>query len=223
MEVTQTQRFAALGSRYYGVLLAIMAVVVVLSGIGAVKGVQFGPILTDGGFFLFPIAYILGDVLSEVYGFAAARKAILTTFAMSAFASVCYWIIIILPSFDDNFGRQKQEALETVLGPVPQLVAGSLLAFLAGQLINSQIVVRLKARQGEQRLWLRLLGSSGLGQFVDTFIFCVIAAPVIGITSVAGFLNYFLVGFFYKVILQYALIPITSMFIGWVKRHEPSY
>ncbi|MCW1249723.1 queuosine precursor transporter [Acaricomes phytoseiuli] len=223
MNTKTTPRFAELGSRYYGVLLATMAVIVVLSGIGAAKGVQFGPIITDGGFFLFPFAYILGDVISEVYGFKAARKAILTSFAMSAFASVCYWIIIILPGFDDEFGREKQAALETVLGPVPQLVLGSLLAFLAGQLINSQIVVRLKARQGERRLWLRLLGSSGLGQFVDTLIFCAVAAPVIGITGAPDFLNYLIVGFVYKVTLQYALIPVTAVFIGWIKRREPGY
>jgi len=216
-------QYAAVGSRYFGILLAIMGTIVILSGIGAVKGVQFGPIITDGGFFLFPFAYILGDVISEVYGFKMARKAVFTCFGLSIFASLCYWVIIMLPGFDDDFGRAKQAALEGVLGPVPLLVAGSLLAFLAGQLLNSFIMVRLKARQGERRLWVRLLGSSGAGEFVDTLIFCAVAAPIIGITDFGGLVNYTLVGFVYKVSLQYLLVPVTAMVIGWIKKREPSY
>lgn len=218
-----TVQYAALGSRYFGVLLAVMGTIVILSGIGAVKGVQFGPIITDGGFFLFPFAYILGDVISEVYGFKVARKAVFTCFGLSIFASLCYWIIIILPGFNDDFGREKQAALEGALGPVPQLVAGSLLAFTAGQLLNSFILVRLKARQGERRLWVRLLGSSGAGQFVDTVIFCAVAAPIIGITDFGGLVNYTLVGFGYKIALQYLLVPVTAVVIGWIKKREPSY
>lgn len=216
-------RYAAIGSRYFGILLAIMGGIVILSGIGAVKGVQFGQIITDGGFFLFPFAYILGDVISEVYGFKAARKAVYTCFALSIFASLCYWIIIILPGFEDDFGHQKQAALESLLGPVPQLVAGSLIAFLAGQLLNSFIMSRFKARQGERRLWVRLLGSSGAGEFVDTLIFCAVAAPIIGITDFGGLVNYTVVGFVYKVALQYLLVPVTALVIGWIKKREPSY
>ncbi|GAC1378864.1 MAG: hypothetical protein NVSMB43_20660 [Pseudarthrobacter sp.] len=109
--------FAAIGSPYLGIMLAFMAVVLILSNIGASKGVVIGPIVTDGGFFLFPLAYILGDVISEVYGFKVARKAIFTTFALSVFASICYWVIIALPGFDDEFGASKQAAPERGLGP----------------------------------------------------------------------------------------------------------
>lgn len=215
--------FAAVGSPYFGILLACMAVIVILSNIGASKGVQFGPIVTDGGFFLFPFAYILGDVISEIYGFKVNRKAILTTFALSIFASLCYWIIIVLPGFTDDYGVAKQQALQDALGPVPQIVLASLLAFLAGQTVNSLIMVRLKARHGERKLWVRLMGSSGAGEFLDTLIFCAVAAPVIGIVGFGMFTNYVLVGFLYKVGVQYALIPVTSAAIGWFKRHEPSY
>ncbi|MGO4454577.1 queuosine precursor transporter [Arthrobacter sp. RAF14] len=215
--------YASIGSPFFGILLAIMAVIVILSNIGASKGVVIGPIVTDGGFFLFPLAYVLGDVISEVYGFKVARKAIITTFAISVFASLSYWVIIALPGFDDDYGHAKQAALEGALGPVPQIVLASLLAFLAGQTINSWILVRMKARSGEKTLWARLMGSSGVGEFVDTLIFCSIAAPVIGIADAPTFINYVLVGFLYKTLVEYALVPVTTLVIRWIKRREPSY
>ncbi|WFR84505.1 queuosine precursor transporter [Arthrobacter sp. Y-9] len=215
--------YASIGSPFFGILLAIMAVIVILSNIGASKGVVIGPIVTDGGFFLFPLAYVLGDVISEVYGFKVARKAIITTFAISVFASLSYWVIIALPGFDDDYGRAKQAALEGALGPVPQIVLASLVAFLAGQTINSWILVKMKARTGEKTLWARLMGSSGVGEFVDTLIFCSIAAPVIGIADAPTFINYVLVGFLYKTLVEYALVPVTALVIRAIKRREPSY
>ncbi|WP_311214116.1 MULTISPECIES: queuosine precursor transporter [unclassified Arthrobacter] len=216
-------RFASIGSPYFGIMLAIMAVVLILSNIGASKGVVFGPIITDGGFFLFPIAYILGDVMSEVYGFKVARKAIITSFALSVFASLCYWIIIVLPGFSDEYGTSKQAAIEGALGPVPQIVLASLLAFLAGQTINSWILVRMKALTGEKSLWARLMGSSVVGELVDTLIFCSIAASVIGITDFGSFLNYALAGFVYKTAVEFLFVPVTVLVVGWIKKREPSY
>lgn len=222
-EAAAPPKFASIGSPYFGIMLAVMAVVLILSNIGASKGVEIGPIVTDGGFFLFPLAYILGDVISEVYGFKVARKAIVTSFALSVFASLCYWIIIVLPGFDDEYGAAKQSALEGALGPVPQIVLASMLAFLAGQTINSWILVKMKARTGENSLWARLMGSSGVGELVDTLIFCSIAASVIGITDAAMFVNYVLVGFLYKTLVEFAFMPLTTLAIGWVKKREPSY
>ncbi|MFF1828361.1 queuosine precursor transporter [Paenarthrobacter sp. NPDC058040] len=216
-------RFASIGSPYFGIMLAVMAVVLILSNIGASKGVVLGPIITDGGFFLFPLAYILGDVMSEVYGFKVARKAIITSFALSVFASLCYWVIIILPGFNDDYGTAKQAAIEGALGPVPQIVLASLLAFLAGQTINSWILVKMKERTGEKTLWARLMGSSVVGEFVDTLIFCSIAASVIGISDVGSFVNYVLVGFVYKTAVEFLFVPITVLVVGWIKKREPSY
>lgn len=216
-------RFASIGSPYFGMMLAAMAVVLILSNIGAAKGVVIGPIVTDGGFFLFPLAYILGDVVSEVYGFRVARRAIVTTFALSVFASLCYWVIIMLPGFDDEFGASKQAALEGALGPVPLIVLASLLGFLVGQTLNSWVLVRMKERFGEQRLWARLMGSTGVGEFADTLIFCSIAATVIGIGDLATFVNYVVAGFVYKTLVEFLFVPVTTAVIGVVKRREPSY
>jgi uncharacterized integral membrane protein (TIGR00697 family) len=216
-------KFASVGSPYFGIMLAVMAVVLILSNIGASKGVALGPIVTDGGFFLFPLAYILGDVISEVYGFKVARKAIVATFALSVFASLCYWVIIALPGFHDDFGTAKQAALEGAIGPIPQIVLASLLAFFAGQTINSWILVRMKARAGEKSLWARIMGSSVAGEFADTLIFCSIAASVIGISDFGMFANYVLVGFLYKTLVEFLFVPVTALAIGWIKKREPSY
>lgn len=212
--------FASAGSPYFSAVLALMAVVVILSNIGATKGVTFGPIITDGGFFLFPLAYILGDVVSEVYGFKAARRSIIITFLLAAFASFCFWVVIELPAADWYTG---QAALEQTLGPVWQIVAASLCGFLVGQTLNSYVLVRMKDRFGEKGLVGRLMGSTGVGEFADTLIFCSIAASVIGISTVPDFVNYVLVGFVYKTAVEFLFVPITTLVIRWFKRREPTY
>ena len=212
--------FARRPRTYFDVILAAYCVILVLSNIGATKGVQFGPVITDGGFFLFPLAYVLGDVVSEVYGFRAARKAIITSFVFGAFSSLVFWIVIILPpaSFYEN-----QSAFETVLGPVPLIVAGSLLGYLVGQLLNAYVMVKVKERTKEKHLWARLISSTLVGELVDTVIFCSIAAPIIGIDSWSAFFNYVLVGYVYKVLVEVVIMPVTYAVIGWIKRREPGY
>lgn len=217
---TTTPAFARTGSQIFTILVAAMAVVIVLSNIGATKGVTFGPIITDGGFFLFPLAYIIGDILAEVFGFKGARLATLISFGASAFASVTFWIVISLPAASWYDG---QEALERTLGPVWQIVVASLLAFLAGQLLNAWILVRLKNRLGERHLVIRLLGSTVAGVAVDTLIFCSIAASVIGISGTGDFLNYLFVGIVYKVGVEIAVVPLTVATIRVIKRHEKTY
>ena len=212
--------FAAAGSPYFSTVLALMAVVVILSNIGAAKGVTFGPIVTDGGFFLFPLAYILGDVISEVYGFKVARRAIITTFVLAAFSTLCFWIMIMLPAAEWYDG---QEALERTLGPVWLIVLASLLGFLVGQTLNSLVLVKMKERFGERGLVGRLMGSTGVGEFADTLIFCSIAASVIGIADAPTFINYVVVGFLYKTAVEFAFVPVTAFVIRWFKRREPSY
>lgn len=215
--------YATIGSGNYAVLVALMAVVVVLSNIGGSKGVIFGPVITDGGFFLFPLAYICGDIITEIYGAKAARRAIFTGFAASVLAVATYAIIIILPGFDDEYGVAKQGALEVALGPVWQIVLASVLGFLAGQNINTLIMSLGKKRRGERGLFARMTSSTGAGELVDTIVFCTIAATAIGITTVGQWANYTFFGFLYKTLLQYALMPVTAYIIGRIKRHEPTY
>ena len=226
---TPAPAFASRGSSHYDIILTIMCVVIVISNIGATKGVVLGPIfgdfsiVTDGGFFLFPLAYILGDVISEVYGFKAARRAIFTGFAVAVAAVLCFAVIIALPGFDDDYGQSKQAALEIALGPVWQIVAASVLGFLAGQTLNSWVLVKMKERFRERALIGRLMASTGVGEFADTLIFCVIAAPVIGITDAGAFINYVIFGFVYKTLVEFLFVPVTAVVIKAIKKREPSY
>ena len=221
--------FASRGSSHYDLILTLMCVVIVISNIGATKGVVLGPIfgdfsiVTDGGFFLFPLAYILGDVISEVYGFKAARRAIFTGFAVAALAAVSFAVIIALPGFDDDYGQAKQAAFELALGPVWQIVAASLLGFLAGQTLNSWVLVKMKERFRERALIGRLMASTGVGEFADTLIFCAIAAPIIGITDAGAFINYVIFGFVYKTLIEFLFVPVTAVVIKAIKKREPSY
>lgn len=202
---------------YFDLLLAASCVILILSNIGATKGVAFGPILTDGGFFLFPLAYVLGDVISEIYGFAKARRAIIASFIAAAAAAASFWLLIALPGADFY---ENQDALQAVLGPVPLILAGSLLGYLTGQLLNAWVLVKIKEATGGRHLWGRLLGSTLVGELADTLIFCTIAAPIIGISSFSDFLNYVLVGYIYKCAVELLLLPVTYPLIGWFRRNE---
>ncbi len=225
-------RFASRGSSYYDVILALFCVVLVVSNIAATKGIEFDvgswsigsvqilPIITDGGAFLFPLAYILGDVISEVYGFKAARRAVFTGFAMALLAAGTFWVVVQAPaaSFYEN-----QAAFEAVAGPVGQIVAASVIGYVVGQLVNSYVLVRMKQRSAERGLWTRLIGSSGLGEAADTLLFCAIAAGAIGITDMGQFWNYFVVGFIYKVGVEVIVSPLTMAVIALIKRRESTY
>lgn len=201
----------------FDLFVAATAVILVLSNIGATKGVQIGPIITDGGFFLFPLAYVVGDVVSEVWGFRAARRSTLTAFAAGAFASLCFWIIIALPAAPFYEG---QEAFAQTLGPVPLIVLASLLGFLVGQLLNAYVLVKVKQRTRERHLWARLMASTLVGELVDTIIFCAIAAPVIGIETPGQFLNYVLVGYVWKCLIEVVMLPVTYAVVARVKKIE---
>ncbi|MDN5701415.1 MAG: queuosine precursor transporter [Micrococcales bacterium] len=201
----------------FDLFVGATAVILVLSNIGATKGVQIGPIITDGGFFLFPLAYVVGDVVSEVWGFRAARRSTLMAFAAGAFASLCFWIIIALPAAPFYEG---QEAFAQTLGPVPLIVLASLLGFLVGQLLNAYVLVKVKQRTRERHLWARLMASTLVGELVDTIIFCAIAAPVIGIETPGQFLNYVLVGYVWKCLIEVVMLPVTYAVVARVKKIE---
>jgi uncharacterized integral membrane protein (TIGR00697 family) len=200
---------------YYPIIAAIFCALLLISNIGATKFIDFGPIKTDGGAFLFPLTYILGDVMTEVYGYRAARRIIFTGFGIGILAGLTFWLIQISPA---AASWQNQAAFESILGFVPQIVAASVVAFLLGQLSNSWTLVWIKRRTQGNKLWARLIGSTIVGEFVDTFIFTLIAS--LGRLNFEEFLNYLATGYVYKTLFEVILLPITYQVIAFVKRHE---
>jgi uncharacterized integral membrane protein (TIGR00697 family) len=211
--------YAVTGTSLYPYIVAIFVGLLLLSNIGATKFIALGPLTFDGGAILFPLTYVIGDILSEVYGLKAARRAILLGFAMSILAALTFWLIQIAPGADF---WENQEAFESVLGFVPAIVLASILGFLVGQFLNAYVLVRNKERTKERLLWVRLMSSTVVGEFADTFVFCTIYGIAFGLT-LGDFWNYLIVGFTYKVAVEALLLPVTYRVIHVVKRREPTY
>jgi uncharacterized integral membrane protein (TIGR00697 family) len=216
----QRASFAQVGSAYYPILVAAFTALVIISNVTATKGVEFGPIITDGGFIVFPLTYVIGDVLSEVYGFKAARKAILLGFAMNALAALAFWVTIYLPAADFY---ANQPHFENVVQAYTQLIVAGMAGFLVGQTLNAWLVVKIKERTKEKHLWARLIGSTFVGQLGDTLVFCAIAAGAIGISSWRDFVVYTALGWFYKTMIEVVMLPVTYRVIATLKRREPTY
>ncbi|RDI65816.1 queuosine precursor transporter [Nocardia pseudobrasiliensis] len=225
--------FARAAGGPFTLIVTLFTATLMISNICATKGVQFFrgehlslgpiellPITTDAAFFLFPLAYVIGDILSEVYGFRAARRTIYYGFGMLALMVVCFWIAIGLPAADfyDN-----QDAFRTVVGTTPQLVAAGLAGYVIGQFLNSMTLVLIKERTKEKHLWARLLGSTVAGEFGDTLVFCSIAATAIGINTWGAFFNYVIVGFVWKTSVEVFILPISYRCIAYLKKRETSY
>lgn len=218
MSRSHQPHFAQVPASLYPGIVAVFVALLLISNIGAVKLIEFGPFITDGGAFLFPLVYIVGDVLAEVYGWKAARRAIVVAFSMSALAAATFWLVQISPPAQ---AWENQAAFEAVLGFVPRIVLASILGFLVGQLLNAYVLVWIKRRTQEGKLWARLLGSTVVGEFADTLVFCTIA--FYGVITGGDFITYVIVGFTYKTAVEVILLPVTYRVIAFIKQREPTY
>jgi uncharacterized integral membrane protein (TIGR00697 family) len=192
-------KFAQVGSKYYPIFVAVFTALVIISNVTATKGVAFG---------------------SEVYGFKAARRAIVLGFAMNILAALTFWVTIYLPAADFY---PNQEHFENIVHAYTQLIVAGLAGFIVGQTINAWVVVRIKEHTKEKHLWARLVGSTFAGQLGDTLVFCSIAAGAIGINTFADFATYTALGWVYKTGVEVVMLPITYRVIAYIKRHEPTY
>ncbi|MEL4358046.1 MULTISPECIES: queuosine precursor transporter [unclassified Luteococcus] len=220
--------YAEVPRSYYDIVMAVFVGLLLISGVTATKlfegpRIPFfsdwfyggGPLIFDGGAFLFPLSYVVGDIMTEVYGWRRAKRAIWTGFALTFLAAVTYRIVSLthpVPGF---------EAWDGVLSPVTRITVAGLAGYLAGNLLNSLVVVRLKARAGESNVAARLIGSTLVGELVDTLIFCTIAFA--GTISLAELGNYTVTGYVYKCLVEVCVVPITLQIIKYLKRVEPSY
>ncbi len=194
--------------------IAATKLITVVDGLPVIQG-----IFTDGGAFLFPLTYILGDVLAEVYGLRQARRAIWLGFFLAALASVTFLVVGLAPP---GPGYENQDAFLAVLGFVPRIVAASLAGYLAGQFLNAYVLVKIKNRTNERKMWMRLVGSTVVGEFADTALFCFIAFAGV-IDGWGALISYTIVGYLYKVAVEVIFLPVTYAVIKAIKRREPDY
>ena len=218
--------FATTPSGIYAIVVALFCGLLLISNVAATKTITvvdelpiIQGIFTDGGALLFPLTYIIGDVLAEIYGLRQARRAIWVGFALAALASLTFLAVGAAPP---GPGYENQAAFQAVLGFVPRIVLASLCGYLAGQFLNAYVMVKIKQRTQERRLWARLVGSTVVGEFADTALFAFIAFAGVFPTW-RGLISFAVVGYVYKVVVEVALLPVTYAVIRTIKRREPGY
>jgi uncharacterized integral membrane protein (TIGR00697 family) len=203
---TLSWRFVALAGFFVTAL--------VVSNIIAVKLAEVGGRVFDAGNVLFPLAYLLGDVLTEVYGFRAARRVILLGFACNLLAVAAIQIALALPAA--GFWEENQAAFETILGTTWRIFVASLTAYLVGELTNSFVLQRMKAATNGRFLWSRTIGSSLVGQGLDTVLFVTIAFAGTGVDLADTILTTWAI----KVTWEIAATPLTYLLANGLKRRE---
>jgi len=206
--------------KYYDLVMAAFVTVILCSNligpgkVGQVAGFSFG-----AGNLFFPISYIFGDILTEVYGYARARKVIWAGFGAMIFATVMSQVVINLPLDPDvEYNATLQPALETVFGNTWRIVAGSIIAFWAGDFANSYVMARMKVWTRGRYLWTRTIGSTMVGQGVDSLIFYPLAFW--GIWEPSTMLQVIAFNYTLKVTWEALITPLTYVAVGFLKRAE---
>lgn len=206
--------------RYFDFVMAGFVTILLLSNvIGAAKPTYvtlFGEQIVYGaGILFFPIGYVIGDVLTEVYGYARARRVIWAGFAAVLFMALMSWVVVSLPPAP---GWDGQEAYERVFGQVPRIVLASVCAFWAGEFVNSFVMAKMKLWTDGRWLWTRTIGSTIAGQGVDSLIFYPLA--FLGVWETPVIVTVMLSNWLLKVVWEALLTPATYVVIGWLKRRE---
>lgn len=197
------------------VLAALFVTLLITSNIIAVKLVLVWGRIMPAAIVLFPITYILGDILTEVYGFRFARRVILLGFLCNTVAVVGFWVGGLLPSAPF---WQEQDAYNAILGYTPRLLMASFAGYLVGEFSNSIVLSRLKVATEGRWLWARTIGSTIVGQGADSVIFITVAFA--GTLAGSNLMELLITQWVVKVLYETAATPITYAVVGYVKAHE---
>jgi queuosine precursor transporter len=200
--------------KYLEGLIQTFVVVLLISNLVASKMVPIGPLRVSAAQMLFPITYIFGDIFTEVYGYGASRKAIWRGFYSSILMAAIGIFAIWLPPAPE---WHNQQAFETIFGVVPRIVAGSLLAFWLGEFANSYTLARLKLITKGKYLWTRTVGSTVVGQAVDTVV---VVSFIFYDQPIGTILNVIFSGYVFKVAYEILATPITYAVVNFLKRKE---
>jgi queuosine precursor transporter len=202
--------------RYYDFVMAAFVAILLLSNlIGAAKLADVGGYIFGAGILFFPLGYVIGDVLTEVYGYARARRVIWVGFVALLFMAFMSWVVVALPPAQ---GWEGQAAYESVFGQVWRIVFASITAFWAGEFVNSYVMARMKIWTGGKYLWSRTIGSTFVGQGVDSLIFYPLAFW--GVWSNSQVITVMLTNWGLKVAWEVVLTPVTYAVVNGLKRKE---
>jgi len=214
--------------RYFDVLMALFVAILVLSNIASsAKIVDLGfsifgiRLAFDGGTLLFPLAYVLGDVLTEVYGFKASRRVIYTGFAILAFSALVFFVLHILPAESSWEEETGTAAYDAILGGMSSggIVLASLAGYLVGEFFNSVLLSKIKVIMRGRLLWFRAVTSSLVGELLDSLIFVSIAC----LTGVFGwhlFIALALTNYILKCLIEALVLPVTYAVVRLLKKRE---
>ncbi|NLI97771.1 queuosine precursor transporter [bacterium] len=201
--------------RYYDLIMAAFVTVLLVSNIVSTKITHLGPFSFDAGTLLFPLAYIFGDVLTEVYGYARSRRVIWVGFAANLLMSAIIMLAGALPPAE---GWPYQESYMNVLGLTPRIVIASLVAYWAGEFSNSFVLAKMKLATKGRFLWTRTIGSTIVGEAVDTAIFAVVA--FLGVLPSSLLVTVIISNYVFKVGVEVVFTPLTYLIVGGLKRAE---
>ncbi|MBC7348249.1 MAG: queuosine precursor transporter [Clostridia bacterium] len=201
--------------RLFPFIMAAFVAVLLVSNTVAVKVTRLGPFYFDGATILFPVSYIFGDILTEVYGYRRSRAVIWTGFGACAFMALIYWLVGVLPPAPD---WQGQDAYRQILGQTPRIVAASLAAYFCGEFANSYVLARMKILTAGKWLWTRTIGSTAVGQFVDSWLFVTLAFA--GTIPTAALVHMAVSNYVFKTLYEAAATPATYAAVNYLKRAE---
>lgn len=207
--------------RYFDFMMAAFVTILLLSnviGAGKVAKVDL-PVIGDwpfgAGILFFPLGYLLGDILTEVYGYARARRCVWAGFAAMLFMALMSWVVVSLPPAPDWHG---QAAYEQVFGQVPRIVFASVVAFWIGEFANSYVLARMKIWTRGKHLWTRTVGSTVVGQAVDSVVFYPLA--FLGVWPLSQVMQVAVTNWALKVSWEVILTPLTYAVVGFLKKAE---
>jgi len=202
--------------KYYDLVMALFVTVLLCSNvIGAAKVCTVWGFTFGAGVLFFPISYIFNDVLTEVYGYARARKVVWAGFGAIVFASFMSWVVLTLPP---AIGWNDQRAYETVFGQTPRIVFASLAAFFVGEFANSYVLAKMKILTSGRFLWSRTIGSTIVGEGVDSLVFYPLA--FLGVWENRLVLTVMVSNYIIKVLWEAIVTPFTYRVVGFLKRAE---
>jgi uncharacterized integral membrane protein (TIGR00697 family) len=202
--------------KYYDLVMALFVTILLCSNvIGAAKVATVWGFTFGAGVLFFPISYIFNDVLTEVYGYARARKVVWAGFGAIIFASFMSWVVVTLPP---AAGWNDQGAYETVFGQTPRIVFASLTAFFVGEFANSYVLAKMKIRTNGRHLWARTIGSTIIGEGVDSLVFYPVAS--FGVWENNLLLTVMISNYLIKVLWEALITPITYRVVAFLKRAE---